>query len=149
LLAPCCCWFSCVPGVPAEDKVSAVAAVPTAVDVLSAFGVSYVPGVLSVVGVPAFAIIPIRLASPDVLIVYCTAVSLFCLFTDSSFCYLYPAVLAVASILLLTSLILLMFPPVMASLMLLYVPVVSCAAVGPAVYGFLALFFRPWSPSYG
>ncbi len=58
------------------NKVSAVAAVPTAVDVLSAFGVSYVSGVLSVVGVPAFAVVPILLASLYVLVVYCTAVSL-------------------------------------------------------------------------
>jgi hypothetical protein len=36
----------------------------------------YVPGVLSVVGVPAFAVVPILLASPDVLVVSCTAVSL-------------------------------------------------------------------------
>ncbi len=42
------------------NNVSAVAAVPTAVDVLSAFGVSYLPGVLSVVGVPAFAAAVIR-----------------------------------------------------------------------------------------
>ncbi len=58
------------------DKVSAVAAVPTAVDVLSAFGVSYVPGFLSVVGVPAFAVVPILLASPDVLVVSSSVVSL-------------------------------------------------------------------------
>ncbi len=109
LLAPCCCWFSYVPSVPAVDKVSAVAAVPTAVDVLSDIGVSYVPGVLSVVGVPAFAVVPILLASPDVLIVYCTAVCCqpFCLCTDISFCFLYfPGVPAVASI-LLTSMLLL------------------------------------------
>jgi hypothetical protein len=83
------------------DKVSAVADVPTAVDVLSAFGFSYVPGVLSVVGVPAFAVVPILLASPDVLVVYCTAVSL-SVYVRTVLSALYlPAVLAVASILLL------------------------------------------------
>ncbi len=58
-----------------------------------------------------------------------------------------------ASLLLLISLLLLMFPRVLASLLLLAFPanpVVSCAAVGLAVDMFLLLLilFRPWSPCY-
>jgi hypothetical protein len=52
----------------------------------------------------------------------------------------------VASFLLLSTFILLMFPPVIASLLLLAspaVPVVSCVDVGPAVDVFLPMLFRP------
>jgi hypothetical protein len=55
-----------------------------------------------------------------------------------------------ASLLLLISLLLLMFPPVLASLLLLAspaVPLVSCAAVRLAVDESLPLLFHPWSPS--
>jgi hypothetical protein len=61
-----------------------------------------------------------------------------------------PVVPAMASLLFI-SLLLLMFPPVWASLLLLAslaVPVISCAAVRLAVDVFLPLLFRPWSPSY-
>jgi hypothetical protein len=75
----------------------------------------------------------------------CSSCLLYCcqpfrLFTDSSFCYLYPAVLAVASKLLLTSLILLMFPPVLASLVLLYVPVVLLCCCRPCCLWVLSSF---------
>ncbi len=74
----------------------------------------------------------------------------FCLCTVVLSAVNLPGVPAVASLLLLTTLLLLMFPPALASLMLLAshtVPVVSCAAVGPAVDVFLPLLFRPWSPA--
>jgi hypothetical protein len=90
------------------------------------------------------------LASPNVPVVSCTA------FSPSVYEVIsavnVPGVPAVASLLLLTSLLLPMFPPVVASLLLLAfptVPVDSCAAVGPVVDLFLPLVCRPWSLCYG
>ncbi len=86
------------------------------------------------------------LALSNVQVVYCIAVS------PSVYVVLsavnLPRVPAVASLLLLTFLLLLMFPPVLASLLLASpaVPAVSCAAVEPAVDVFLPLLFHSWSP---
>jgi hypothetical protein len=84
------------------------------------------------------------LASPNVPVVSCTA------FSPSVYEVIsavnLPGVPAVASLLLVTFLLLPLFPMILASLMLLAslaVPVDSCAAVGPVFDLFLPLMCRP------
>ncbi len=64
------------------------------------------------------------------------------------FCF--PGFFAVVSLQLLITLLLVMFPPVVASILLLVspaVPVVSCVAVGPVVDVFLQMLFVPDIPA--
>ncbi len=59
------------------------------------------------------------------------------------------SVMLLASLLALSSLLLMLFPQILASLLLFVssdVPVVSCAAVGPAVAVILTAFVSSWCP---
>jgi len=127
-------------------KVSAVATVPIAVDVLAATGVLNVSDIPSVIGVPAGVNIP---SVTVVSIVSCVPAvcvpclcSYFCcqvLLLWCPYCCFYPFLCQC-------------FHRLMASLLLSASPAVlvdSCAALRPAADLFLPLVLRPWSPCYG
>ncbi len=139
-------------------KLSAVAAVTTAVDVLSATVVSNISSLPAVVGIPSgnipsgnAVLVSLLLASPDVQVVSCTAFSSFCLHTGSSSfcgqppwspCCGVPTVVSNPSSTDVSNSF-----GISAIVASPAVPVVSSVAVGPAVDVFYRCYFGPGVPA--